>query len=290
MDTLTVTFSFQSSSAALGQETLFFLSGTSWQPVLSDGNVAPTETVVFNAADNSFTHNLTVVFGPSSNPTLTSLTGTVFTLGLALAPVTPAPVTPTPVPLALTENNTNQVAKDIALTQLLVAEIAAPGASVLLPTPRPPDYTYDHASGEDQPTPVDLPGANGADLAWQALLPLQTASTTPTLQRVRATQVPAVGPEPSGPGARDWVRTSVEQAPLGRSEALTSATASAAWAVPDQNTWQRTTDALWADEQGSVLDWRCGLAAMAIGAAGWAEAETRRRKSRTLDNDRGLED
>jgi PKD repeat protein len=83
--TLSVTFTFTSTSSALGTEQLLFLSGGTWQPVVNNDGSAPVERVVLNA--DGFTHFLTAVFGPGSNPPITDLTGTVFTLAATQAPV-----------------------------------------------------------------------------------------------------------------------------------------------------------------------------------------------------------
>jgi hypothetical protein len=124
--TATVSFSFHSADPAKGQMQLFYLNGDTWTAVTGEDHKPPVETVVADPA-GGWTHYLTVVFGPDSNPPISAMTGTVFSLvGL------PAPTIP------VTGSNTG----DVTLPTYSQTTTTAPQSNFVINADRPPSDTF----------------------------------------------------------------------------------------------------------------------------------------------------
>ena len=86
-DSVTANFYYPSSITGLeeGQLQLLYFSSTAWLPVRSSGNTNPTKNVTDNLDNTVSGGRFTVIFDNTSTPTVTQLTGTLFTPSLTPA-------------------------------------------------------------------------------------------------------------------------------------------------------------------------------------------------------------
>jgi uncharacterized repeat protein (TIGR01451 family) len=291
--TLTVTFSYLSTTDTPGQQTLYYQdSAGDWHAVLSDNGsgsgVAPTETVVTNA-DGTFTHFLSVTFGPNSNPPITALTGTVFTFV--------GPVSSTPKVDLVPGIPTNTLtATNVPVVPLPISDKgeAAGTSPALLSSASTPSAPASHFGGDEQ---------EDADALWQRMLRLGRGTGTPAeqappppggnelqqqpnpepvdLQRLRdnGTPAPHKWQAPALDGFRQGPAGDIPRARmLGLEKALA-----------DGAGWLRGQEALRNEEESNAFEWQCALAAIAVGGSAWAEPVARRGRkplqAGSMDND-----